>query len=199
MSLKVPKRTTSPALRRGTQGLFPIPTACAYIRPTHLSASVGPADAILRNIQAVTELSDLVGTSFWAQWCVASVLLRIGCVVMFFPGRNRLVVKRLGRLFVTSDAATTIWEIEVVHPAAVLLVMASQAQESEASLFTGHEGIWFVRVAVVWLCTALPQPSRFMTARPNLVALGSANTKHTCGARGCSLFGCGVGSHGADG
>lgn len=31
----------------------------------------------------------------------------------------------------TSDAATIIREIEVVHPAAKLLVMASQAQESE--------------------------------------------------------------------
>ncbi|CCO31977.1 putative T-complex protein 1 subunit theta Short=TCP-1-theta [Rhizoctonia solani AG-1 IB] len=34
-------------------------------------------------------------------------------------------------MFVTSDAATIIREIEVVHPAAKLLVMASQAQESE--------------------------------------------------------------------
>ena len=31
----------------------------------------------------------------------------------------------------TSDAATIIREIEVVHPAAKLLVMASQAQEVE--------------------------------------------------------------------
>lgn len=31
----------------------------------------------------------------------------------------------------TSDAATIIREIEVVHPAAKLLVMASQAQETE--------------------------------------------------------------------
>ena len=34
-------------------------------------------------------------------------------------------------MFVTSDAATIIREIEVVHPAAKLLVMASQAQENE--------------------------------------------------------------------
>jgi chaperonin GroEL (HSP60 family) len=46
-------------------------------------------------------------------------------------GRNKLVINHLGRLFVTSDAATIIREIEVVHPAAKLLVMASQAQESE--------------------------------------------------------------------
>ena len=41
------------------------------------------------------------------------------------------MINHLGRLFVTSDAATIIREIEVVHPAAKLLVMASQAQESE--------------------------------------------------------------------
>ncbi|KAJ3495592.1 hypothetical protein NLJ89_g10601 [Agrocybe chaxingu] len=46
-------------------------------------------------------------------------------------GRNKLLINHLGRLFVTSDAATIIREIEVVHPAAKLLVMASQAQEAE--------------------------------------------------------------------
>ena len=46
-------------------------------------------------------------------------------------GRNKLLINHLGKLFVTSDAATIIREIEVVHPAAKLLVMASQAQESE--------------------------------------------------------------------
>lgn len=46
-------------------------------------------------------------------------------------GRNKLIINHLGRLFVTSDAATIIREIEVVHPAAKLLVMASQAQEAE--------------------------------------------------------------------
>jgi hypothetical protein len=46
-------------------------------------------------------------------------------------GRNKLLINHLGKLFVTSDAATIIREIEVVHPAAKLLVMASQAQEQE--------------------------------------------------------------------
>lgn len=49
-------------------------------------------------------------------------------------GRNKLLINHLGRLFVTSDAATIIREIEVVHPAAKLLVMASQAQETEVLL-----------------------------------------------------------------
>ena len=54
-------------------------------------------------------------------------------IFLFFknPGRNKLLINHLGKLFVTSDAATIIREIEVVHPAAKLLVMASQAQESE--------------------------------------------------------------------
>ncbi|TDL22905.1 T-complex protein 1 [Rickenella mellea] len=73
----------------------------------------GIEDAVLRNIQAVAELSDLVRTSFGPN------------------GRNKLLINHLGKLFVTSDAATIIREIEVVHPAAKLLVMASQAQESE--------------------------------------------------------------------
>ncbi|KAF8648226.1 hypothetical protein AX16_006363 [Volvariella volvacea WC 439] len=73
----------------------------------------GLDDAVLRNIQAVSELTDLVRTSFGPN------------------GRNKLLINHLGRLFVTSDAATIIREVEVVHPAAKLVVMASQAQEQE--------------------------------------------------------------------
>ena len=50
---------------------------------------------------------------------------------LFRAGRNKLIINHLGKLFVTSDAATIIREIEVVHPAAKLLVMASESQESE--------------------------------------------------------------------
>ncbi|KAI6099285.1 chaperonin Cpn60/TCP-1 family [Pisolithus croceorrhizus] len=95
MSLKVPKPNNIQLFKDGYK---------------HLQ---GLEDAVLRNIQAVAELSDLVRTSFGPN------------------GRNKLVINHLGRLFVTSDAATIIREVEVVHPAAKLLVMASQAQESE--------------------------------------------------------------------
>ncbi|KAI0669430.1 T-complex protein 1 [Trametes maxima] len=95
MSLKVPKAQNLQLFKDGYK---------------HLQ---GLEDAVLRNIQAVAELSDLVRTSFGPN------------------GRNKLVINHLGRLFVTSDAATIIREIEVVHPAAKLLVMASQAQEAE--------------------------------------------------------------------
>ncbi|KAF5392070.1 hypothetical protein D9757_003333 [Collybiopsis confluens] len=89
MSLKVPKANNIQLFRDGYKA--------------------GIDEAVLRNIQAVSELSNLVRTS-----------------------RNKLLINHLGRLFVTSDAATIIREVEVVHPAAKLLVMASQAQEAEA-------------------------------------------------------------------
>ncbi|THH06176.1 hypothetical protein EW145_g4276, partial [Phellinidium pouzarii] len=95
MSLKVPKSNNLPIFKDGYK---------------HLQ---GLEDAVLRNIQAIAELSDLVRTSFGPN------------------GRNKLLVNHLGKLFVTSDAATIIREIEVVHPAAKLLVMASQSQETE--------------------------------------------------------------------
>ncbi|KAF8441291.1 chaperonin Cpn60/TCP-1 family [Boletus edulis BED1] len=95
MSLKVPKANNIQLFKDGYK---------------HLQ---GLEDAILRNIQAVSELSNLVRTSLGPN------------------GRNKLLINHLGRLFVTSDAATIIKEVEVVHPAAKLLVMASLAQEYE--------------------------------------------------------------------
>ena len=44
---------------------------------------------------------------------------------------NKLIINTLEKMFVTSDAATILREMEVVHPAAKLLVMAAQQQESE--------------------------------------------------------------------
>lgn len=73
----------------------------------------GIEEAVLRNIQAVNELSDMLRTSYGPN------------------GRNKMIVNHLERLFVTSDAATIIRESEIVHPAAKLLVMASQQQEAE--------------------------------------------------------------------
>lgn len=44
---------------------------------------------------------------------------------------NKMVINHLEKLFVTNDAATIIKELEVEHPAAKLLVLASQMQEQE--------------------------------------------------------------------
>jgi len=42
-----------------------------------------------------------------------------------------MVINHLEKLFVTNDAATIIRELEVVHPAAKMLVLASQQQQAE--------------------------------------------------------------------
>ncbi|KAK9899462.1 T-complex protein 1 [Cystobasidium minutum MCA 4210] len=73
----------------------------------------GIEDAVIRNIQAVAQITEIVRTSFGPN------------------GRNKMVINHLDRLFVTNDAATILRELEVVHPAAKVLVMASQQQEAE--------------------------------------------------------------------
>ncbi|ANB14012.1 Cct8p [Sugiyamaella lignohabitans] len=69
--------------------------------------------AVNRNIAAVREISSMVRTS-------------VGPC-----GRNKIVVNHLQKIFLTSDAATILRELEIVHPAAKLVVMASQQQETE--------------------------------------------------------------------
>ncbi|KZC10781.1 T-complex protein 1 subunit theta [Dufourea novaeangliae] len=46
-------------------------------------------------------------------------------------GMNKMVINHIEKLFVTNDAATIINELEVEHPAAKLLVLASKMQEAE--------------------------------------------------------------------
>ena len=46
-------------------------------------------------------------------------------------GMNKMVINHLDKLFVTSDAATIVGELEVQHPAAKMVVMASKQMESE--------------------------------------------------------------------
>lgn len=79
----------------------------------------GLDEAVLRNIDACKQLSAIVRTSIGPN------------------GMNKMVVNHLGRMFVTSDAATITRELDVVHPAAKLVVMASQTQEREVGDGTG--------------------------------------------------------------
>ncbi len=46
-----------------------------------------------------------------------------------------MVINHLEKLFVTNDAATMMKELEVAHPAARILVLASQQQENEVRIF----------------------------------------------------------------
>jgi TCP-1/cpn60 chaperonin family len=44
-------------------------------------------------------------------------------------GMKKLVVNHLGKIIVTSDGATIVQELDVMHPAAKMIVLASQMQE----------------------------------------------------------------------
>jgi len=76
----------------------------------HLS---GLDEAVIKNVEACKQLSKITRTSLGPN------------------GMNKMVINHLDKLFVTSDAAVIVRELEVAHPAAKLLVMAAQAQEQE--------------------------------------------------------------------
>ena len=72
--------------------------------------------AVIRNIDACLAIASTVQTSLGP------------C------GRNKIVINHLQKMILTSDAATILRELDVVHPAAKLLVMASEQQEAEVPL-----------------------------------------------------------------
>ncbi|RMJ21700.1 t-complex protein 1 [Aspergillus sp. HF37] len=69
--------------------------------------------AVIRNIEACQAISQTVQSSLGPY------------------GRNKIVINHLQKMILTSDAATILRELDVVHPAAKLLVMASQQQDAE--------------------------------------------------------------------
>jgi T-complex protein 1 subunit theta len=73
----------------------------------------GLEEAILKNIEACKGLQAITRTSLGPN------------------GMNKLVVNHLEKLFVTSDAATIVSELEVVHPAAKMLARAASMQVQE--------------------------------------------------------------------
>lgn len=70
-------------------------------------------EATLRNTEAAKQLAAITRTSLGPN------------------GMNKLVVNHLEKLFVTSDAATIVQELEVAHPAARMVVLAAKMQEQE--------------------------------------------------------------------
>lgn len=52
------------------------------------------------------------------------------CLTSMGPcGRNKIIVNHLGKTLVTNDAATMLRELEIIHPAVKVLVMASEQQK----------------------------------------------------------------------
>ncbi|KAF8570671.1 hypothetical protein P879_01059 [Paragonimus westermani] len=74
----------------------------------------GLEEAVFRNIEACLALSKTTRSTLGP------------------AGQNKIVINHIGRQFITNDAATILRELEVAHPAAKILVMASQQQEQEA-------------------------------------------------------------------
>lgn len=68
---------------------------------------------ILRNIEACEELTKITRTSLGPN------------------GMNKMVINHIDKLYVTSDAATILAQMEINHPAAKTLVLAAQMQEQE--------------------------------------------------------------------
>ncbi|RHY31570.1 hypothetical protein DYB32_003373 [Aphanomyces invadans] len=73
----------------------------------------GVDEAVAKNIDAVKQLADISRTSLGPN------------------GMRKLVINHLDKIFVTSDTATIVQELEVVHPAAKMVVMAAKMQQTE--------------------------------------------------------------------
>jgi len=73
----------------------------------------GQDEAVFRNIEACKELAETTRSAYGPY------------------GQNKIIINHLEKLFITNDAATIIRELEIQHPAAKMLVMASQQQEQE--------------------------------------------------------------------
>jgi len=73
----------------------------------------GIEEAVLKNLQACKQLTEITKTSLGPH------------------GMNKLIVNHVDKLFVTTDTATIMKEMEIIHPAAKMIVLASNMQESE--------------------------------------------------------------------
>jgi len=73
----------------------------------------GLEEAVFRNIKACNELSATLSTTFGPY------------------GMSKMVINHIEKLYVTNDAATILKELEVIHPAAKMLVLATEMCEQE--------------------------------------------------------------------
>ncbi|KJH45781.1 putative T-complex protein 1, theta subunit [Dictyocaulus viviparus] len=73
----------------------------------------GTDEAVLRNIEACVELSSQLRSAYGPN------------------GMNKMVINHIEKLFVTNDAATILKELDIQHPAAKIIIMASQMQEKQ--------------------------------------------------------------------
>ncbi|XP_058966181.2 T-complex protein 1 subunit theta-like [Pocillopora verrucosa] len=106
----------------------------------------GLDEAVFRNITACRQFTQITRSSLGPN------------------GMNKMVVNHLEKLFVTNDAATIIKELEVQHPAAKMLVLASQMQEQEVG-----DGTNFVLVFAGALLDAAEELLRMGLSPPEVI------------------------------
>lgn len=73
----------------------------------------GLEEAVYRNINACKQFAQSVRSAYGPN------------------GMNKMIINHIEKQFVTSDAGTIIRELDVEHPAAKLMVLASQMQDAE--------------------------------------------------------------------
>ncbi|PIC37556.1 hypothetical protein L5515_012802 [Caenorhabditis briggsae] len=73
----------------------------------------GTDEAVQRNIEACTELASQIRSAYGPN------------------GMNKMVINHIEKLFVTNDAATILKELEIQHPAARIIIMATEMQEKQ--------------------------------------------------------------------
>lgn len=92
----------------------------------------GVQGAVIRNIEAAKAIS--------GESSVTGIACKKHCNLIYLGmvrtslgpnGMNKLVVNHLEKIIVTSDCASIMKELEVQHPAAKILVLASEMQETE--------------------------------------------------------------------
>ena len=113
MSLAMPSAPNGGLFKQGyqkyTQNSTTYHSKFANVFPSYESED----GAVIRNIEACRAIAQTVQTSLGPY------------------GRNKIVINHLQKMILTSDAASILRELDVVHPAAKLIVMASQQQEAE--------------------------------------------------------------------
>ncbi|CAD6195645.1 unnamed protein product [Caenorhabditis auriculariae] len=73
----------------------------------------GTDEAVQRNIEACVELASQIRSAYGPN------------------GMNKMVINHIEKLFVTNDAATILKELDIQHPAARIIIMASEMQEKQ--------------------------------------------------------------------
>lgn len=108
MALHVPKVNNYVSmLKEGTR-------VCGFDVIILLQHFEGLEEAVYRNIEACVAIAKTTRSTYGPS------------------GQNKIVINHIGKQFVTNDAATILKELEVQHPAAKMLILATQQQEQEA-------------------------------------------------------------------